>query len=56
MIYTHSSVAASLALSLTLFVSVEAGAVGVGYNNENSAKEPSGTNVQLGANNSGDST
>jgi len=51
-----SAVAVSLALSLTLFVSVEAAALGIGYNNESSNKESSETNVQLGANNSGDST
>ena len=54
-IHTPSSIVASLALSLTLFISVEANALSIGYNNENN-KESSGTNVQLGANNSGDST
>ena len=51
-----SSVVVSLALSLALFVSVEAAALGIGCNNEGGDKESSGTNVQLGANNSGDST
>ena len=49
-----SSVVVSLALSLALFVSVEAAALGIGCNNEGGDKESSGTNVQLGANNSGD--
>jgi len=51
-----SSVVVSLALSLALFVPVEAAALGIGCNNEDGDKESSGTNVQLGANNSGDST
>jgi len=54
--YTPSSVVTSLVLSLTLFISVEAAALGVGCDNGGNNKESSGTNVQLGANNSGDST
>ena len=53
---TPSSIAAYLALLLTLFVSVEAAALGIGCDNEGNSKDSSGTNVQLGANNSGDST
>ena len=56
MSHTPSPFAASLILSLTLFVSVEATALGIGCNNEGNSKDSSGTNVQLGANNSGDST
>ena len=54
--HTPSSIAAYLILSLTLFVSVEAAALGIGCDNEGNSKDSSGTNVQLGANNSGDST
>ena len=54
--YTPSSVVTSLVLSLTLFISVEAAALGIGCDNGGNNKESSGTNVQLGANNSGDST
>jgi len=54
--HTPSSIAAYLVLSLTLFVSVEAAALGIGCDNEGNSKDSSGTNVQLGANNSGDST
>ena len=54
--YTSSSVVTSLVLSLTLFISVEAAALGIGCDNGGNNKESSGTNVQLGANNSGDST
>ena len=54
--HTPSSIAAYLILSLTLFVSVEAAALGIGCDNEGNGKDSSGTNVQLGANNSGDST
>ena len=53
---TPSSIAAYLVLSLTFFVSVEAAALGIGCDNEGNSKDSSGTNVQLGANNSGDST
>ena len=56
MSHTPSPFAASLILSLTLFVSVEAAALGIGCDNEGNSKDSSGTNVQLGANNSGDST
>lgn len=56
MSHTPSPFVASLILSLTLFVSVEAAALGIGCNNEGNSKDSSGTNVQLGANNSGDST
>ena len=54
--HTPSSITAYLVLSLTLFVSVEAAALGIGCDNEGNSKDSSGTNVQLGANNSGDST
>ena len=54
--HTPSSIAAYLILSLTLFVSVEAAALGIGCDNEGNSKDSSGTNIQLGANNSGDST
>ena len=54
--YTPSSVVTSLVLSLTLFISVEAAALGIDCDNGGNNKESSGTNVQLGANNSGDST
>ena len=54
--HTPSSIAAYLILSLTLFVSVEAAALGIGCDNEGNSNDSSGTNVQLGANNSGDST
>ena len=56
MSHTPSPFAASLILSLTLFVSVEAAALGIGCSNEGNSKDSSATNVQLGANNSGDST
>ena len=54
--HTPCSISAYLVLSLTLFVSVEAAALGIGCDNEGNSKDSSGTNVQLGANNSGDST
>ena len=56
MSHTPSPFVASLILSLTLLVSVEAAALGIGCDNEGNSKGSSGTNVQLGANNSGDST
>ena len=56
MSHTPSPFAASLILSLTLFVLVEAAALGIGCSNEGNSKDSSATNVQLGANNSGDST
>ena len=56
MSHTPSPFAASLILSLTLFVSVEAAALSIGCSKEGNSKDSSATNVQLGANNSGDST
>ena len=56
MSHTPSPFAASLILSLILFISVEAAALGIGCSNEGNSKDSSATNVQLGANNSGDST
>ena len=54
--HTPSPITTYLVLSLTLFVSVEAAALDIGCDNEGNSKDSSGTNVQLGANNSGDST